>query len=190
MWIVDFLIYAPIALVVLYVVIIYNGLVRLRNNIDRCFANIEVVLKQRHSEVPRLVEVCKGIMKHEKTLFSNIAEARERVRQAGEDHDIRELGHAETQIRQAVYEIFSRAEAYPELKSNENMLELQERISALEDMIADRREVFNESVRLNNTRIAQLPDLLLARLFRFVSYDYLRFESQSLQSVTISSLQD
>lgn len=185
-WITDFLIYSAVAFAFIYGAIIYNGLIRLKNNVEQCLANIEVLLKQRHTELPRLVEVCKGIMKHERELLVDLVEARERVHIAQENHDVQALGSAETQIRQAVGKVFLRAEAYPELKTNENMLELQERIAALENAIADRRELYNASVGLNNTRVKQLPDVLFARAFKFDELKYLKFEADAMTAVRIS----
>ena len=186
MWIIEFLIISACSFLLIYLIVIYNGLVRLKNNVDRCFANIEVVLKQRHTELPRLVEICQGIMKHERELLVNLVNARERLQIAQDAHDIPALGNAETLIRRAVGQLFVRVEAYPELKANQNLLELQERISHLEDAIADRRELFNESVRLNNTRIQQFPDTLLARSFKFSELDYLQFEAEAIAQVKLN----
>lgn len=190
MWVIEFLTYAPLGLVLIYCVLIYNGLVRLKNNVAKSFANIEVLLKQRHAELPRLAEICKGIMTHERNLFASLAKARERVDLAQEEKDVKALGRAETEIRQAVHQVFLRAEAYPELKANENMLALQERIIALEDAIADRRELFNESVQLNNTRIEQLPDVFFASLFDFGAFEYLKFEDEAIEPIAIAGIYD
>lgn len=173
-----------------YVIVIYNGLIRLRNNVDRAFANIEVSLKQRHTELPQLVEVCKGYMKHEREVLVAITEARSRVYDAQEDQNIGALGRAETDMRASLSELFVRVEAYPELKANENFLSLQERISQLEDAIADRREIYNESVRLNNTRIQQFPDVLIANLFKFGEREYLKFKESDLRPVSIAGALD
>lgn len=176
------------AVLFVYAVIIYNGLVRLKNNYDRAFANIEVLLKQRHTELPRLVEICKGYMQHERELLVNLVNARSRVHDAQEDRNIPELGKAEGQLRTSLDALFIRVEAYPELKADKNMLALHERITQLEDAIADRREMFNESVRLNNTRIQQFPDTFLARLFKFGEVDYLRFEAHAMAPINIGPL--
>jgi len=190
MGVADFIFWGIFIAFVAYSILIYNGLIRLRNNVERAFANIEVLLKQRHTELPRLVEICKGYMKHERELLVKVVEARTLVHDAQEDHNIRALGRAETQIRTALFEVMARVEAYPELKANENMLSLQERLSQLEDAIADRREIYNESVRLNNTRIQQFPDTIYARLFKFSEEEYLKFEAEAMKAVSIGSLFD
>jgi LemA protein len=169
-----------------YAIVLYNGLIRLKNNADRAFANIEVVLKQRHTELPRLVEVCKGYMKHEQSLLLAITQARSRVHSAQKNQDIRGLGQAETQMRTSLSQLFFRCEAYPDLKANTNFLALQQRIAQLEDVIADRREAFNESVVLNNTRIQQFPDVVLAKGFGFLSMTYLKFETSDLLPPSVS----
>lgn len=163
-----------------YTIVVYNGLIRLKNNVDRAFANIEVVLKQRHTELPRLVEVCKGYMKHEQSLLLAITQARSRVHSAQQSQNIHGLGQAETLMRTSLSQLFFRCEAYPDLKANTNFLALQQRIAQLEDIIADRREAFNESVALNNTRIQQFPDVVLAKAFGFLAMTYLKFETSDL----------
>jgi len=169
-----------------YTIVVYNGLIRLKNNADRAFANIEVVLKQRHTELPRLLEVCKGYMKHERSLLLAITQARSRVHSAQENHDISALGKAETLMRTSLSQLFFRCEAYSELKASTNFLALQQRISQLEDVIADRRETFNESVALNNTRIQQFPDVVLAKSFGFLAMTYLKFETSDLLPPSVS----
>ncbi len=186
MTVLEFVVAAMALVILIYTVIIYNGLIRLKNNVARAFANIEVVLKQRHTELPLLVAVCRGYMVHEQHVLLAITEARSRVHSAQEKHDVRGLGHAETLMRTSLSQLFARCEAYPDLKANENFLALQERISQLEDAIAVRREIFNESVRLNNTRIQQVPDVVLARSFGFIEFAYLKFETVALLPVKIN----
>lgn len=190
MGITEFIISGVFIIVICYVIAIYNGLIRLKNNVERAFANIEVLLKQRHTELPQLVAICKGYMKHEKELLLAITQARSHVQDAREDHNIPDLGRAETEMRESLHQLFVRVEAYPELKANKNFLALQERISVLEDSIADRREIFNESVRLNNIRIQQFPDLVIARPFKFTELEYLRFRAVDLLPVSIGSIND
>ncbi len=190
MGITQFIMGGTFVIVFSYIILIYNGLIRLKNNAERAFANIEVVLKQRHTELPRLIEVCEGYMKHEQGLLLAITRARSHVQDARVERDIYELGRAETEMRQSLQNLFFTIEAYPELKANENFLVLQERISVLEDTIADRRELYNESVSLNNTRIQQFPDVLIAKPFNFVELQYLRFKESDLQPVVLGDLND
>ena len=96
------------------------------------------------------------------------------------------LGAAESMLRSGLGQLFALAESYPDLKANEQFLHLQSRISGLENAIADRREFYNDSVNINNVRIAQFPDLILARLFDFKSYDLLKFSVEELTDVDIN----
>jgi len=145
--------------VLIYAVILYNGLVRLRNENDRAWANIEVLLKQRHDEIPNLVEAVKGYMQHEHQTLLSVTEARAASMQAS---SIGQKALAELQLAGALQGLFAVAESYPELKANENFLSLQKRITELEERIADRREFFNADVNAYNIRIGQIPDVLVA----------------------------
>lgn len=161
--------------VLLYAVVIYNALVRLKNNVAKAWANITVLLKQRSDEIPKLVDVCKGYMQHERQALEAVVKARQAVNHYSDKQDIDHLGQAETLLRHQVHQLFARAEAYPELKANQQFYHLQQRISGLENQIADRREFFNDSVNLYNTRIEEFPDLLIARLANYRHKDLLVF---------------
>ena len=156
-----------VLMLLIYGVLVYNNLVSVRNNVARAWANIDVLLKQRHDELPKLMEVCRGYKQFEQETLVRVADARAQVAQAREAHNIAALGPAEAQLRAGVARVFALAEAMPELKANQNFLQLQGRITALEDSIADRREFYNESVNVNNVRVEQFPDLFVARLFGF-----------------------
>ncbi|MBU1198123.1 LemA family protein [Candidatus Micrarchaeota archaeon] len=150
--------------IVLWIIIIYNGLVMLKNNIQKAWANIDVLLKQRSSEVPNLVSIVKGYMKYEKEVFTRITEARAATTQAT---SIQEKARANGMMTQALKSLFAVAENYPKLKAGENFLKLQKRITELENMIADRREFFNDSVTAYNIRIQQIPDTFIARFLKY-----------------------
>jgi LemA protein len=145
--------------VLVYVVILYNGLVRLRNENDRAWANIDVMLKQRHDEIPNLVETVKGYMQHEQQTLLAVTRARSASMNAA---SIGQKAQADLQMTGALRGLFAVAENYPQLKANQNFLKLQSRISELEERIADRREFFNDDVNTYNTRIGQIPDVFVA----------------------------
>src|ERR1700685_4307232 len=145
--------------VLVYVVILYNELVRLRNDNDRAWANIDVLLKQRHDEIPNLVETVKGYMQHEQQTLVAVTQARSASMNAA---SIAQKAVADLKITSALRGLFAVAENYPQLKANENFLKLQTRLSELEDRIADRREFFNDDVNTYNTRIGQLPEVFIA----------------------------
>jgi len=153
------------AALLLYSVGIYNGIVRLGNNIDQAWSNIDVLLKQRSDEIPKLVETVKGYMAHEREVLTRVIEARAaQIAALG----MTEQCEADTAIRGAVGHLFAVAEAYPEFEADSSFQRLQVRISELEERIADRREFYNDSVSAFNIRIEQLPDMILARWMRLV----------------------
>ena len=144
----------------IYAVILYNELVGLRNENDRAFANIDVLLKQRHDEIPSLVSCVKGYMDHERQTVEAVTLARTASIGAA---SILQKAQADLRLTGALHTLFAVAERYPGLKANQNFVALQKRISELEERIADRREFFNDDVATYNTRIAQLPEVFLAR---------------------------
>ncbi len=179
---------ALIVLALVYGVLVYNGLVQLKHNIAKAWANIDVLLKQRHDELPKLVEVCRQYKQFEQATLARVTEARARVAKAREAHDVPALGAAENLLRAGLGQIFAVAEAYPELKANEHFMQLQTRITALENGIADRREWYNESVNVHNVRIEQFPDLIIARLFSYVAQPLLQFSVAEKADVDLKAL--
>ena len=171
-----------------YIILIYNNLVNLKHNVGKAWANIDVLLKQRHDELPKLVETCKQYMKHEQDTLEKVMLARSSVAQAQQSGDVAALGQAEGALRLGLGNLFAVAEAYPDLKANETFQHLQHRITGLENTIADRREFYNESVNNNNVRIEQFPDLIIASLFGFKSHKLLAFASEEKTDVNIKDL--
>ena len=149
-----------VMVLVAYVVGIYNMLVRLANNIDKAWSNIDVILKQRHDELPKLVQVCNSYMTHERETLESVTKARNAY---GAGLNINDKAQAENQIVGALGKLFAVAEQYPDLKANQEFLAIQQRISALESTIADRREFYNDSVNLFNIAIEQIPALWVAQ---------------------------
>jgi LemA protein len=174
--------------IVAYLVMMYNGLVSVKNNVALAWANIDVLLKQRHDELPKLVEVCKNYKQFEQETLVRIAEARSRVAAARETQNIGALGPAEAALRSGVATVFAVVERYPELKANANFMQLQARITGLENAIADRREFYNESVNVNNVRIEQFPDVIVARAFKFGEARLLHFDARETADVDLGSL--
>ena len=177
-----------VVLALVYGVLTYNGLVQLKHNIAKAWANIDVLLKQRHDELPKLVEVCRQYKQFEQATLARVTEARARVAKAREAHDVPALGAAENLLRAGLGQIFAVAEAYPELKANEHFMQLQTRITALENSIADRREWYNESVNLHNVRIEQFPDLIIARMFSYTEQPLLQFSVAEKADVDLKAL--
>jgi LemA protein len=169
--------------VVIYFVTIYNSLVRLKNDIDKAWANIDVLLKQRHDELPKLIETCKGYMQYEQKTFQLVTEARTAFMKAS---SVGEKAQADLMISGALKSLFAVAENYPELKANNNFMELQKRITELEEKIADRREFFNDDVNTYNIRIQQFPDLIVAGQMHLQHRDMFKVAEEDRQDVKVS----
>ena len=177
-----------IAAIAIYFILIYNNLVRIKHNVSKAWANIDVLLKQRHDELPKLVEVCKQYMQYEQETLEKVMKARSAVSSARERGDVQALGPAETQLRMGLGNLFAVAEAYPDLKANDSFQHLQQRVSGLENAIADRREFYNESVNVNNVRIEQFPDLIIAGMFNFTAKPLLEFSEEEKADVDMRGL--
>ncbi len=168
--------------IVAYLVTIYNSLVRLKNDIDKAWANIDVLLKQRHDELPKLIETCKGYMQYEQSTFQLITEARTAFMKAS---SVSEKAQADNMISGALKSLFAVSENYPDLKANNNFMQLQKRISELEEKIADRREFFNDDVNTYNIRIQQLPDVFIAGMMHLQSRDLFKVTEEDRQDVAV-----
>src|SRR5882672_2957756 len=188
MGIVTIILLGVLLVTVVYAVMIYNNLVQVKHNVSKAWANIDVLLKQRHDELPKLVETCKQYMKFEQDTLTKVMEARSRVSSAREQQDVGALGQAEGALRASVGNLFAVAEAYPDLKTNQTFQQLQTRISGLENAIADRREFYNESVNVNNVRIEQFPDALIASTFNFKPAKLLEFQEEEKADVDVKKL--
>jgi LemA protein len=182
------LFFGVLIVVAVYTVMLYNGLVALKHAVAKAWANIDVLLKQRHDELPKLVEVCKQYKQFEQNTLQRVIEARSRVQSARETQNIDALGKAEGALRVGLGQIFAVAEAYPELKANEHFMQLQMRITSLENGIADRRELYNDAVNINNVRVEQFPDAVIARMFNFESKPLLEFSTAEKADVDMKQL--
>ena len=165
-----------------YTIIIYNGLINLKHNIDKTWSNIDVLLKQRYDELPKLVSVCEGYMKHEQTVLENVTKARAQLDNAASGEQVLDANNA---ITSALRSLFAVVENYPDLKADRAFRQLQSRISQLEDQIADRRELYNSSVNLFNIRIEQFPDILVANMMRLASRQLWQIEPEHREDVAI-----
>jgi LemA protein len=166
--------------IVTYGVGIYNSLVQVRNNVDKTFNNIDVILQQRHDELPKLVDTCKSYMKYEKEMLDNLMRLREHY---GQTNSPEEKAKTENEIGKQLLTLTARMEAYPDLKANKNFTQIQDRISALESTIADRRELFNDSVNIYNIQIERFPHVILARALSYARRDFLEIPHEKKEDV-------
>ena len=176
------------AVLLIYGIGLYNHLVSVKHAVTKAWANIDVLLKQRHDELPKLVEVCKQYKQFEQATLQKVIEARSQVQTARQQQDIPALGQAEGMLRMGLGNIFAVAEAYPELKANENFMQLQNRITSLENGIADRRELYNESVNINNVQIEVFPASIIAKMFNFGEKPLLEFSAAEKTDVDMKQL--
>ena len=168
--------------VTVFVVGLYNSLVQVRQNIEKAWNNIDVLLQQRHDELIKLVDACKAYMKHEHELLDRLTKLRVGYDEAkGSD----ERARAENELNKAALQLRHVWEAYPDLKASQNFLQLQGRVSELESSIADRREFFNDSINIYNIHIKRFPDLLVARAFGYRERVYLEIADEKKADVTL-----
>lgn len=166
--------------IVTYGVGIYNSLVQVRNNVDKTFNNIDVILQQRHDELPKLVDTCKSYMKYEKEMLDNLMRLREHYGQADSPE---KKATIENEIGKQLLTLTARMEAYPDLKANKNFTQIQDRISALESTIADRRELFNDSVNIYNIQIERFPHVILAQMLNYARRAFLEIPQEKKEDI-------
>jgi LemA protein len=166
-----------LVLVTGYFVGIYNALVRVRADVKLAWSNIDVLLVQRHDELPKLVETCRQYLQYEQQTLERVMQARSAVAAARASGSVAAVGAAESGLRSGLAGLFAVAEKYPDLKANEAFKHLQQRITGLEQAIADRREIYNDTVNTNNVRIAAFPDVLIATRYDFEPAHLLRFDA-------------
>ncbi|MCX8052960.1 MAG: LemA family protein [Armatimonadetes bacterium] len=172
-----------IVLIVIWIIASYNRLVSLKNRIDNAWAQIDVQLKRRYDLIPNLVETVKGYASHEKEVFEKVAAARSAMMQA---EGVESQAQAQNQITQALKSLFAVAEAYPELKANENFMELQQELSNTENKIATSREIYNDIVASFNTMIQSFPSSLISSSFGFRPREYFPMEDTARETPKVS----
>ncbi len=171
-----------------YFTLLYNALVTVRNNVKQAWANIDVLLKQRHDELPKLIDACKEYMGYEQNTLQAVITARNSVDVARKDDNTEALGTAEGSMQKSLKSLFALAENYPDLKANNSFLQLQQSISDIETKISERREFYNQNVTLNNTRIEEFPSNIMAHMFHFVPMTLLQIDEADKADVNIGSM--
>ena len=165
-----------------YFITIYNGLISLKENIKKSWSNIDVIVKQRHDELPKLISVCESYSEFETGILDRLMRAREKYFKAS---GVAKKSEASNEVTAALQGIFALAENYPDLKANKNFMQLQDRISHLEETLADRREFYNDSVNNYNIRIKQIPDVLVAGMLNYRDEEMFKVSEKERQDVKI-----
>lgn len=171
-----------LVVLIVFVISLYNGLVKLKLTVDEAASDIETFLKQRYDMIPNLVEIVKGYAKHEKEIFENVAELRSKAMGAG---SLDEKMALESELSKGIAKIFAIAEAYPELKANENFMQLQANLKELEDNIQKSRRFYNGTVRDFNTKIAVFPNNLIAGMLGFKNMPFFEATEEEQKNVEI-----
>jgi LemA protein len=179
-----FLIGIVLVLVVFFVIglNIYNGLVSLKNQVQRAWANIDVILKQRFDEIPQLIQVIEQYANYEAGILQKLAEARSKY---GAARSVDDKIKSSQEMSIALAGVVAIGEAYPELKANQNFVNLQSRVSGLESSLADRRETYNEAVTNFNTRLEQFPDVIAARILNYKEQSLFQVEEHEKQAPSL-----
>ncbi len=169
-------------LVIFFFVGIYNTLVVLRTRIQEALSGIDVQLKRRADLIPNLVETVKGYAKHEKEVFENVTKARSALMSAKTVH---EKAEADNMLTGALKSLFAVAEAYPDLKANENFADLQRQLEDTEDKVAYSRQFYNSNVLDYNSKVQSIPTNIVAGMFGFKSYDFFKAEETDREKVDV-----
>jgi LemA protein len=171
-----------IVLLVIILIAMYNGLVKLRNKVENAWAQIDVQLKRRYDLIPNLVETVKGYAAHERETLEAVVAARNSAMSAGTPQ---EQAQAENVLSGALKSIFALSEAYPDLKANQNFLNLQEELTSSEDRIAYARQFYNDTVNRYNNKIQTFPSVILAGAFNFKQREYFEAEGEATGPVHV-----
>jgi len=174
-----------IVLLLLLVAALYNGLVRSRNRVDNAWSQIDVQLKRRYDLIPNLVETVKGYAAHERQTLEAVTAARSNAINAQQGGDVAQQAQAENVLSGALKSLFAVAEAYPDLKANQNFLQLQEELTSTEDRIAYARQFYNDSVLNYNNKIQVFPRNVLAGAFNFEKREYFEGEPEATGPVKV-----
>jgi LemA protein len=171
-----------VGVLLLYGILVFNQLVRHRNRVENSWSGIDVQLRRRYDLIPNLIETVKGYATHERELFEQVTKARTRAIEAG---SVTDQAQAETEITRSLGRLLAVAEAYPQLRANENFLALQEELTATESKIAFARQFYNDQVMRYNTLIEQFPSLVMARIGGFRQREFFEAEEDSRGAVAV-----
>ena len=171
-----------VGVLLLYVILTFNRLVRNRNRVENSWSGIDVQLRRRYDLIPNLIETVKGYAKHERELFEDITRARTQAIEAG---SVGDQAQAERQVTRSLGRLLAVAEAYPQLRANENFLALQEELTSTESKIAFARQFYNDQVMRLNTLIQQFPSVVVARLTGFREREFFETEEDSRGAVAV-----
>jgi LemA protein len=173
-----FIVSVTLAALLGYAVALYKQMAKLQHNIAETWSHVDAMLKQRHDELPELVESCKHYMLYEQEALEQVLQASDAVAGAAEQSDMRALGAAEGQLRLALNNLFAIAEGYPELMANETFQQLHSDLSELDSSITLRHQFYNQGVNDHNARLTRFPETIIAGIFNFRPAEPLEFGTE------------
>lgn len=174
-----FIFIAIVVVFLLWIIGVYNGLIRLKNRVKEAWSDIDVQLKRRHDLIPNLVNSVKGYMKHEKELLENVTKYRSQAMEAQESGDTKALGAAEGMLGGLLGKLQIAVEAYPDLKANQNVAQLMDELSDTENKIQASRRFYNGQVRDFNTKIEVFPNNMVASTLNFTKFEFFEVEDEA-----------
>lgn len=170
-------------IIILWLIIAYNSFVRLKNQVKNAWAQIDVQLKRRTDLIPNLIETVKGYAKHEKEVLENVTKARSAIMSAG--GDVKEAAKANNMLSGALKSLFAVSEAYPDLKANQNFMQMQEELAGTENKIAATRQYYNDAVMEYNTKRESFPSNMIAGMFHFEQKDSFEIQESEREVVKV-----
>jgi len=181
-----YVILGVIVLLVFVLVLMYNSLISLRNRVKEAFSDIGVQQKRRYNLIPNLIETVKGYAKHEKETLEDVVKARTNAMNANEAGDIEKMQETENMLSSTLKSIFALSESYPDLKANENFMNLQNELTDTEDKIMSSRRFYNNNVQLFNTKIEQVPTNIIAKIFGFAQEKFFQIKEEEKENIKVS----
>lgn len=175
-----------LVIVSIFIISLYNSLVKHRNNVRKAFSGIDVQLKRRTDLIPNLINTVKGYVSHEKELLESLTQARTSIINGSNSKDVNAMADGENMLSGALKSVFAVAENYPDLKANENFLALQDSLEETEDQIAASRRIYNENVNYLNTKIELFPSNLIAGMFGFQQADLYNINESERGNIAVS----
>ena len=172
-------------IVILWFFLTYNSLIGLRNSVKNAFSGIDVQLKRRSDLIPNLINTVKGYAKHEKELLERVTKARTSIMDSSAQGDVKGMAQGENMLSGALKSVFAVAENYPDLKANQNFLELQEQLGETEDQIAASRRIYNSNVTEYNNKIEMMPSNIIASMFNFKAKDFFEAQESERKNVKV-----
>ena len=180
-----YILLAAVVVLILWLMAIYNGLIRAKNRTDESYSDIDVQLKRRYDLIPNLVEAVKGYMTHERETLVKLTEARTAAMATGQNGTLADKERAENQLSQTLKSLFAVTENYPELKASQNFLQLQDELSDTENKIQAARRFYNGNVRDFNIKIEVFPANLVANSLGFKKYEFFQADAAEKQNVQV-----